>query len=133
MKFRLGDQKSTMFALTTGEMQSDFCCLGNRRSQDPSLAQTRFFWGPFGYSVSVAVLSDPRASLIKAISNGGVTVFICSYAPCLDQGSGILNVGTAQNQRLKISVHVPQTYALHKFSAYMCLHHSRYRRQNLQS
>ena len=45
VRFRLGDQKSTMFALTTGEMQSDFCCLGNWRSQDPSLAPNEIFWG----------------------------------------------------------------------------------------
>ena len=70
--------------------------------------QTRFFRGSSGV-FSVAILSDPRASLIKDISNGAVAVFIRWYAPCLDQGSCILNLGTARNQCLKISVHVPQT------------------------
>ena len=51
----------------------------------------------------------PWSKLYPMAGSGGVTVFICSYAPCLDQGSGILNLGTAQNQCLKISVHVPQT------------------------
>ena len=37
----------------------------------------------FVWVFSVAVLSDPRVSLIKAISNGRVPVFICSYAPSL--------------------------------------------------